>query len=135
MNEEIIRQSEALKPQFDSLRMKALVYGLVAAAFAILGLFLDHQQFFRSYLLAFIYWVSLSLGCLLLLMIHHLVGVRGVFALRRLQEGGTRTLLLMFVLGIPVLLGIHEIYEWSHEDVVAADEILQQKPVRSLIRI
>ena len=70
MNEEIIRQSEALKPQFDSLRMKALVCGLVAAAFSILGLFLDHQQFFRSYLLAFIYWVSLSLGCLLLLMIH-----------------------------------------------------------------
>jgi hypothetical protein len=129
MNEEIIRQSEALKPQFDSFRMKALVCGLVAAAFSIMGLFLDHQQFFRSYLLAFIYWVSLSLGCLLLLMIHHLAGGRWGFALRRLLEGGTRTLLLMFVLGIPVLLGIHELYEWSHEDVVAADEILQKKAV------
>ena len=129
MNQEIIRQSEALKPHFDSSRKKALVCGLVAAAFAILGLFLDHDQFFRSYLLAFVYWVSLSLGSLLLLMTHHLAGGRWGFAIRRLLEGGTRTLLLMFVLGIPVLLGIHELYEWSHEDVVAGDEILQKKAV------
>ena len=129
MNEEIIRQSEALKPKFDSWRKKALICGLAASALAILGLFLDHDQFFRSYLLAFVYWVSLSLGSLLLLMVHHLVGGRWGFALRRLLEGGTRTLLLMFVLGIPVLLGIHELYEWSHADVVANDEILQKKAV------
>ncbi len=129
MNEEIIRQSEALKPLLDSSRNKALVVGLVASAFAIWGLFVDHDQFFRSYLLAFIYWVSLTLGSLLLLMVHHLVGGRWGFATRRLLEGGTRTMLLMFVLGIPVLLGIHELYEWSHEDVVASDEILQKKAV------
>jgi hypothetical protein len=129
MNEEIIRQSEALKPKFDSWRKKALICGLVASAFAILGLYFDREQFFRSYLLAFVYWVSLSLGSLLLLMVHHLVGGRWGFALRRLLEGGTRTLLLMFVLGIPVLLGIHELYEWSHADVVANDEILQKKAV------
>ena len=129
MNEEIIRQSEALKPLLDSSRNKALVIGLVASAFAIWGFFVDHDQFFRSYLLAFIYWVSLTLGSLLLLMVHHLVGGRWGFATRRLLEGGTRTMLLMFVLGIPVLLGIHELYEWSHEDVVASDEILQKKAV------
>ena len=129
MNEEIIRQSEALKPKFDSWKKKALICGLVASAFAILGLYFDREQFFRSYLLAFVYWVSLSLGSLLLLMVHHLVGGRWGFALRRLLEGGTRTLLLMFVLGIPVLLGIHELYEWSHADVVANDEILQKKAV------
>ena len=129
MNEEIIRQSEALKPLLDSSRNKALVVGLVAGAFSIWGLFVDHDQFFRSYLLAFIYWVGLTLGSLLLLMVHHLVGGRWGFASRRLLEGGTRTMLLMFVLGIPVLLGIHELYEWSHEDVVASDEILQKKAV------
>ncbi len=129
MNEEIIRQSEALKPLFDTTRKKALVIGVVAAAFSIWGLYLEHDQFFRSYLLAFIYWVSLTLGSLLLLMVHHLVGGRWGFATRRLMEGGTRTMLLMFVLGIPVLLGIHELYEWSHEDVVASDEILQKKAV------
>ena len=129
MNEEIIRQSEALKPLLDTTRKKALVIGVVAAAFSIWGLFVEQDQFFRSYLLAFIYWVGLTLGSLLLLMVHHLVGGRWGFATRRLMEGGTRTMLLMFVLGIPVLLGIHELYEWSHEDVVASDEILQKKAV------
>ena len=129
MNEEIIRQSEALAPQLDSSRKKALICGVLFAALTVVGYFTDQGQFFQSYLLAFIYWVSLSLGCLLLLMIHHLAGGRWGFAIRRLLEAGTRTLVLMLVLGIPVLLGIHQLYEWSHEDVVAADEILQKKAV------
>ena len=129
MNEEIIRQSEALAPQLDSSRKKALICGVLFAALTVVGYFTDQGQFFQSYLLAFIYWVSLSLGCLLLLMIHHLAGGRWGFAIRRLLEAGTRTLALMLVLGVPILLGIHELYEWSHEDVVAADEILQKKAV------
>jgi hypothetical protein len=129
MNEEIIRQSEALAPLLDSSRKRALICGVLFAALAAYGYSSDHGQFFQSYLLAFVYWVSLTLGCLLLLMIHHLAGGRWGFAIRRILEAGTRTLGLMLVLGIPLLLGIHELYEWSHEEVVAADEILQKKAV------
>jgi hypothetical protein len=128
MNEELVRQTQALEPFFGSLRKKALIVGLVFGGLAIVGYLQDHEQFFRSYLLGFVYWTGLSLGCLALLMMHHLAGGRWGFAIRRLLEAGTRTLGLMFVLSLPViLLGMHELYEWTHEDVVAADPILTQK--------
>ena len=127
MNDEIIRQSEALAPQLQASGKKALVVGIAGGALTIVGYLTEPQHFFQSYLLAFIYWVGLSIGCLAVLMLHHLAGGRWGFAIRRLLEAGTRTLPLMLVLGIPVLLGIHELYEWSHADVVAADEILQHK--------
>ena len=128
MSEEIIRHTQALKPFFGGLRKKALVAGVVFGGLAIAGYAQDHEQFFRSYLLGYIYWTGLSLGCLALLLMQHLAGGRWGFAIRRLLEAGTRTLGLMFVLSLPVLaLGMHELFEWTHEDVVATDSILQQK--------
>jgi hypothetical protein len=34
---------------------------------------------------------------------------------------------LMVILFVPVALGLHDLYHWSHADVVAADELLQKK--------
>jgi hypothetical protein len=85
------------------------------------------QQFFRSYLIAYLFWIGIALGCLPLLMLHHLVGGNWGFVIRRILEAGTRTLLLMVLLFTPVLVGVHSLYEWSHPDVVARDEVLQAK--------
>ena len=133
MNAELIRQSEALGPDFTSFARRALVVGVIGIALALLAYATHQEQFFKSYLLAFIYWVSLSLGCMVVLMIHHLAGGRWGFAIRRLLEAGTRTLPLMFLLAVPLAFGIHELYEWSHEEVVANDPVLQKK--KTLLRI
>jgi hypothetical protein len=37
------------------------------------------------------------------------------------------TLPVMAILFIPILLGLHDLYHWSHEDVIASDPILQKK--------
>ena len=126
MNDELIRQSEALSPQLEAKQKKALAVGVVGGALTIVG-YLTDDHFFQSYLLAFIYWISLTLGCLAVLMLHHLAGGRWGFATRRVFEAGTQTLPWMLVLGLPVLLGIHELYHWSHPEAVATDEVLQQK--------
>ena len=62
-----------------------------------------------------------------LLMIHHLSGGRWSLVLRRTFEASARTIPLMAVLFLPVILGIHDLYEWSHADVVASDPILLHK--------
>jgi len=85
------------------------------------------EQFFRSYLVAYLFWFGIALGCLPLLMLHHVVGGTWGFVIRRILEAGTRTLPLMLVLFVPLLFGIHSLYEWSHPDVVARDEVLQAK--------
>jgi hypothetical protein len=62
-----------------------------------------------------------------LLMLHHLVGGSWGFVIRRILEAGTRTLPLMLVLFLPILFGVHSLYEWSNPHVVAADPTLQAK--------
>jgi hypothetical protein len=87
------------------------------------------EQFFRSYLIAYLFWLGVALGCLPLLMLHHLVGGTWGFVIRRILEAGTRTLPLMVLLFVPLVFGIHSLYEWSHPDLVARDQVLQEKHV------
>ncbi len=128
MNELIIQQSEDLKPYLSGLQNRALLVGLLGLAATIAGYFVAHEHFFQSYLLAFVFWVSLPLGSLCILMIHQVAGGTWGFSIRRLLEAGSRTLPLMFVFSLPILfLGIHELYEWSHTEVVANDALLTYK--------
>src|SRR5262245_38164158 len=99
------------------------VVGLVVCA---IGFVADRDQFFRSWLIAFLLFLGISLGSMALMMIQHLSGGQwGVF--RRVFEASSRTLPLVTVLFIPVALGMTSLYPWTHPDVVQGDEILEHK--------
>ena len=102
------------------------VAGLGALALAA-GFFVDRQRFFQSYLLGYLYILGPALGSLALFMLHNMTGGGWGFAIKRLLEAAMRTLPAMAVLFVPVALGVHSLYEWSHADVVAQDEILKHK--------
>jgi len=84
-------------------------------------------QFFRSYLVAFVFWIGLPLGCSAILMLHHLVGGTWGFPLRRLLESATKTFVLMAVLVLPILFRLPLLYSWADPDKVKADAMLQNK--------
>src|SRR5687768_8505306 len=105
----------------------SLVVGVAALIVCGVAAFIDSRSFFRSYLIAYVFWISLALGSLGVVMLHNLVGGRWGAIIRRFLESGVRTLPLMAVLVIPILLGIPVLYEWSHHDVVAADAVLRHK--------
>jgi hypothetical protein len=105
----------------------ALLIGAACLLISLIGAVTATDQFFRSWLLAFLFWFAIALGALPLVMLHHLVGGNWGFATRRILESVTRTLPLMTILFLPVVLGIHSLYEWSHQDVVSQDIILQHK--------
>ena len=128
MNESITRESIDLHPYLSNLQRNALIVGLLGLAATVAGYFTAQEQFFRSYLLAFTFWIGLPLGSMGILMIHHVAGGTWGFSIRRLLEAGTRTLPLMFIFLLPILfLGLHDLYEWTHLEVVKHDEILQHK--------
>lgn len=114
---------------FDRWRRNGLSIGIAGLVLTAIGLFISRDQFFRSYLWAFLFWFGVGLGCLPLLMLYHLVGGSWGFTIRRIVESGTRTLPLMAVLFIPVLVGVHYLYEWSRPEIVAQSEMLAQKRV------
>jgi hypothetical protein len=120
--------SEAmLGTDFDRIQRSALVVGVIGLLVCVIGVFVDRDQFFRSYLFAYLFWLGLALGSLGVLMLNHVVGGRWGIVSRRVLEAGTRTTPLMAVLLIPVLLGIGSLYFWSHGDIVQHDQVLQQK--------
>lgn len=114
-------------PQIDTLQRVGLGLGLLGLVGLAVGFASDHAQFYKSYLLAYVFVLGIPLGSLALLMVHHLSGGRWSLVLRRTFEASARTLPLMALLFVPVVLGIHDLYEWSHADVVAADPILLHK--------
>ncbi len=114
-------------PELDRIQKTALVVGGVAAVLCVVGAVVSPEQFYRSYLVGFLFWTGISLGCFAVLLLHHIFGAAWGFVVQRTLEAGTRTLALMAVLFVPLLLGLHALYEWTHAEVVAGDPVLQHK--------
>ena len=104
-----------------------LAIGVVALGACALGAVARPEQFYRSYLLAFVFWNGLSIGALAVLMLQYLTGGAWGIAIRRELEAATRTLPLTALAFLPLLTGLHRLYEWTHADAVAADEVLRRK--------
>jgi hypothetical protein len=113
--------------RLDSLRKRCLAIGAAALALCFAGALFDPQQFFRSYLVVYIFWIGIPLGCLAILMLHHLVGGRWGFVIQRPLESAVRTFFPMAALFLPLVFGLRELYPWSSPAAVASDPILQQK--------
>ena len=120
-------QAAASPPVLVQMQRRAWLVGAAGVVLALLGVWLNLAQFFRAYLVAYLFWSGLSLGCLALLMLHHVVGGAWGAMIRRVLEAGTRTLPLMLVLFVPLLYGLTTLYSWSRPEVVAHDVLLQHK--------
>lgn len=118
---------ETLRPHFDRLQRRALTVGVVGAGLLLIGASLSLQQFFQSYLFAYVFWVNFSLGCFAILMLHHLVSGGWGFVIQRIIESGARTLPLMALLFVPILFGLQTLYPWARPEVVYDNHILHHK--------
>ena len=117
----------ALHAELDRVARPALLVGGVALGACVLGALLGAEHFFRSYLLAVVFWTGLPLGGLAVLALQHVTGGGWGIVIRRPLESATRTLPLLALLFLPLFLGLHELYEWTHAEVVAKDPVLSHK--------
>src|SRR6202171_4010202 len=88
----------------------ALLAGVIGLVLCAIGAFKAPDQFFRSYLFAFMFILGLSLGSLGLLMLQHLTGGHWGIIIRRPLESATRSLPLVFVLFLPIFFGMKYLY-------------------------
>lgn len=119
--------NETLDARFDRIQRRAFLLGIAALIIAILDGIRAPEQFFRSYLLGFVFWLGFPLGCAAFLMVHHLTGGFWGLPIRRPLEAATRTLPLLTALALPLLLGLGRLYTWTHANLVAADATLKFK--------
>jgi hypothetical protein len=111
------------------IQRRSLVIGVVLLAAAVIGALVTHSpaQFFRSYLLGYIWWLGITLGCLAVLMLQHLAGGLWGFVIRRPLEAAVRILPLLAVMFVPLIFGIPYLYVWDHRDLVQHDAFLRHQ--------
>ena len=101
--------------------------GIAGIVACVIGAIFNPVQFFRSYLIGFVFWAGVALGCLAILMLYHMVGGRWGFLIRRILEAATRTFPMLAVLFLPILFGARDLYLWARPEEVRADPILLAK--------
>ena len=72
-----------MRDKLNRLKAIGLVFGVLGLAGCCLGYGFNRGPFFVSYLFAFLFWTSLSLGCFYSGMIHYLTAGKWGFAARR----------------------------------------------------
>ena len=103
----------ALRTRLDFIQSRAWVVAGVGLVVSLLGCLIWPRTFLPSYLVAYVFWVGIALGCLGLTMLHHLVGGSWGLVVRRPMEAGGMTLLPLAVLFLPLALGLWRLYPWA----------------------
>ncbi len=85
------------------------------------------RRFFFAYLLDFAFVLSLALGALFFVMLQHLTHAGWSVVVRRLAEAVAGTLPMMWLLVVPILFGLHDLYPWSRAAAITADPVLRSK--------
>ena len=118
-----------ISTQLKRVQRAGLAAGVVFLLLAGIGLMMDPGAFYVAWLIGFIFWLGLALGCLNAAMIFYLTGGRWGFVSVRLLEAAYLTLPLLAILFVPLLFGLRELYPWARPAAVAADKVLQQKAI------
>jgi len=105
--------------------------GVVALLASVGGAFSGgeetRKQFFFSWLAAYMPFITIAACALFFSILHHLVRASWSTAVRRVAENIAGNLPMMAVLFIPILVGMGDLYHWSHHDAVEHDAVLKAK--------
>jgi hypothetical protein len=105
-------------PVAESLQTRSMFIGLLGAAASVAGAIMAPKEFYSAYLTIFMVGLSLSLGCMSILMLYHLVGGGWGTVARRILEAGMMTLPLMALLFLPILFHLDRLYDWARPEVL-----------------
>jgi len=111
------------------LRALALGIGGIALILWAVGAYFNTEQALRSWLLGFIFWGGVGIGCLGVLMLQYLTGGAWGVVIRRMLEAGTRTLPLIILMFVPLAIGVYSrnFYEWTH--LPPTDHVMEHRGI------
>jgi hypothetical protein len=111
---------------FDFMRPAAAV-GAAGILISLIELFIRREQFFRSWLYAWLFVLGIALGAMGMVMLQHLVVSEWGLLIRRIGEAAALTLPVLLLLGVPLLLGLRDLFPWAGPDEVARDAVLNHR--------
>ncbi len=124
-------QNLQAEPQLQSklamLKQRALIAAAAGIVLSAIGFFIDRTSFASSYLVAFLYCMGIVVGCLPLVMLHHLADGGWGYPVRRVMENILSLIPLLALAFIPVYLLLPVLYPWANPELAAHDVIIHQK--------
>ena len=103
--------------QAASWQSRALIVGILGVIACVAGAVLQLDTFLRGYLIAYMFWTGLSLGCLALLMVQYLSGGVWGLVIRRFLESGAKVLPMMILFFVPIAVLRNHLYGWMTDPV------------------
>ena len=85
------------------------------------------DRLLETYLISYSLFLALTLGALFFVMLQHVTRAGWSVVIRRIAETMATNIWLMAILVIPIVLGMHHLYHWSHLEEAAHDPILAAK--------
>lgn len=116
------------RPNLSVFQVGFLLVAVVGVVISIVGTLADDVHFFRAYLVAFVLWTEIAVGCLGLVMLNNIIRARWLLSVQRLAEAGARTLPIMGLLFIPIVIGLDDIYTWvdAGDSLYGGNEVFLQ---------
>ncbi len=108
-----------------ALLRASLGVAVAGLALTALGGLSDARVALSAYLVAFSYWLGLSLGALALLMAFHAAKARWMVVVRRPLEAMAGAIVVFPVLFLPIALGMRAIFPWAGATAGLDDEAVR----------
>src|SRR4029079_13331758 len=113
----------------DVKRWRTLALGIGGIGLIIwaVGVYFNSEQALRSWILGYIFWSGIGIGCLGVLLMGYLTGGAWAVVTRRTLEAGARTLPIIILLFIPLALGVAsgKVYTWTH--MSPTEHVMEQR--------
>lgn len=117
-------QKKELPKKLNQIGLIILIAGIVLG---IIGFFSDHHRALLNYLMAYMFVLSIGIGSLLLIALEYVGGADWSVPIRRVVEFFAAIIILLPILVLPLVFNLHDIFHWTHKDVVSADALLKGK--------
>jgi hypothetical protein len=105
-----------------------LIFGLLLAMI-VLGWIVWPGSFFPAYWFGLMFWVQLSIGCLILLLVQLLTGGKWGEASAPLLRRGAAGLFILLPLFLPVFFALPHIFSWTNIEAGISSEQLVRKQI------
>jgi len=93
----------------------------------IIGFLIEPVRASFSYLVAFMFLLSIGIGSLFLIALEYITGAEWSTPFRRLSEFLASSVPWLIIFAIPLILSMHSLFHWSHTEVVNEDAVLKGK--------
>lgn len=109
------------------LNKVGLVLLVVGVLLGIIAFFVDTTRASFNYLVSYSFLISIGVGAFFLITLEYVTDAIWSVPIRRITEFLAAIIPFLAILVIPILFNMHEIFHWTHEEVVAQDNVLQGK--------